>query len=332
MQSGRIPRWPFAVLITVLVLAGLSVVASAVVLPFYARYPGPVYEVDAFVETDAGRLNGEFYLLTILEHEASALETFLAMFDPTTDLYERAVLNPDDLTPEERRLRNLQLQAQSQETARLVALSYLGYEFTGDGVLVVHVLEEVPAAGTLLVGDIITAVDGTPVFAAQEVSPLIGQHDTGDQVTLTVLRGEETLDVTVELTVLEAEPDRPVVGFSASTFNPVPVDAPPFEIDSRNVGGSSAGLMYTLGLIDLLSEEDLLGGRNIAGTGTIRLDRTVGGIGGVRQKIVSAEASGAEAMFVPEANWEQAQTVDARGMELVKVATLQDALDYLAGA
>lgn len=332
MESGRIPRWPFAVLITVLVLAGLSVVASAVVVPFYAYNPGPVYEVDNFVETDAGDLNGEFYMLTILQHEASALESLLAMFDPTVDLYEREVINPDDLTPEERRLRNLQSQAASQETARLVALSYLGYEFTGDGVLVVRVLEDVPAAGTLLIGDVITAVDGTPVFASQEVAPLIGEHDIGDEITLTVVRDEETIDVVVTLTSQDSEPDRPIVGFTATTFMPRPVDAPAFDIDSRNVGGPSAGLMYTLGLIDLLSDEDLLGGRNIAGTGTIRIDRSVGSIGGIRQKVVAAEAAGAEAMFVPEGNWDAAQSVAIDGMDLVIVSTLQDALDYLSSS
>ncbi len=330
--SGRLPRWPFAVLITVLLLAGLSVAASAVVVPYFAYNPGPVYEIDNFVTTDAGDLNGEFYMLTIVQHEASALEGLLAMFDPTVDLYERAVINPDDLTPEERRLRNLQLQASSQEAAQLVALSYLGYEFTGDGVLVVAVLDDVPASGVLLVGDIIKAVDGVPVFAATDVSPLIGQNAIGDEVVLSVLRGEESLDLTVELTSQESEPDRPIVGFSASTFMPRAVDAPEFDIDSRNVGGPSAGLMYTLGLIDLLSDDDLLRGRNIAGTGTIRTDLSVGSIGGIRQKVVAAEAAGAEAMFVPEANWDAAQTVDANGMELVRVASLQDALDYLTGS
>ena len=259
-EPARLPRWPFAVLITVLVLAGVSVVASAVVVPFYAYNPGPVYEIDNFVETDAGELNGEFYMLTILQHEASALESFLAMFDSTVDLYEREVINPDDLTPEERRLRNLQLQSASQETAQLVALSYLGYEFTGDGVLVVRVLEDVPASGTLLVGDLLTAVDGTPVFASQEVSPLIGEHAIGEDVTLTVLRDDQTIDLVVTLTSQESDPDRPIVGFTGTTFKPRPVGAPPFDIDSRNVGGPSAGLMYTLGLIDLLSEDDLLGG------------------------------------------------------------------------
>lgn len=330
MERSRLPRWPFAVLITVLVLAGVSVVASAVVVPYYAYSPGPVYEVDNFVETDAGELNGEFLMLTILQHEASALETLLAMADPTIDLYERQVINPDDLTPEERRLRNLQSQAASQETAQLVALSYLGYEFTGDGVLVVRVLEDVPAAGTLLIGDVIVAVDGTAVSASQDVAPLIGEHDIGDQVTLTVQRDDEIIDLVVTLTSLDSEPDRPIVGFTATTFMPRAVDAPAFDIDSRNVGGPSAGLMYTLGLIDLLSEDDLLGGRNIAGTGTIRIDRSVGPIGGVRQKVVAAEAAGAEVMFIPEGNWDAAQTVEVDGMELVMVSTLQDALDYLA--
>ena len=328
-MEGRLPRWPFVALITVLVLAGLSVAASAIVVPFYAYNPGPVYEIDNFVDAAGGELNGEFYMLTIIQHEASALEGFLAMFDPTVDLYERAVINPDDLTPEERRLRNLQLQQSSQESAQLVALSYLGYELTGDGALVVAVLEGVPADGILLVGDIVTGVNGIRVFSNTELAPIISESEIGETVTLTVLRGEETLDLVLELTSLESDPDRPVVGFSSSIFRPRAIDPPEFDIDSRNVGGPSAGLMYTLGLIDLLSDSDLLEGRNIAGTGTIRRDTSVGPIGGIRQKVVAAEAAGAEAMFVPDANWDDAQTVPTDGMELVRVSSLQDALDYL---
>jgi PDZ domain-containing protein len=67
----------------------------------------------------------------------------------------------------------------------------------------------------------------------------------------------------------------------------------------------------------------------IAGTGTIAYDGTVGNIGGIRQKIVGAEAAGAEYVLVPEGNYEEALTAERHAIEIVPVGTLQDALDFL---
>ncbi len=113
---------------------------------------------------------------------------------------------------------------------------------------------------------------------------------------------------------------------AAITFD-LPVD---INVDSRNIGGPSAGMTYALTVIDLLTAEDLTKGRVIAGTGTIRFDETVGAVGGVRQKVFAARGIGADVVFVPTANFEDALTAAGDGIEIVAVATLQDALDFLA--
>lgn len=79
-----------------------------------------------------------------------------------------------------------------------------------------------------------------------------------------------------------------------------------------------------------MTPDDLTGGHVIAGTGTIRFDGTVGAIGGVRQKVFAARAVGAELVFVPRANYDDAVTATGDGIEIVAVDTLQDALDRLA--
>ena len=100
------------------------------------------------------------------------------------------------------------------------------------------------------------------------------------------------------------------------------------DIDSGDIGGPSAGLMWTLGVIDLLTPGELTGGRVIAGTGTIALDGTVGPIGGIQEKVVAAEHAGAKVFFVPTADAAGARSI-AHGIVLVPVKTFQDALDYL---
>jgi PDZ domain-containing protein len=106
---------------------------------------------------------------------------------------------------------------------------------------------------------------------------------------------------------------------------------PPFPIEIRagDVGGPSAGMMHTIAIVDSLTEGELTHGRVIAGTGTIDLDGNVGSIGGIRQKVVAAEAAGAEYILVPEANYESALTAERDDIEIVPVATLDQAISFL---
>jgi PDZ domain-containing protein len=90
-------------------------------------------------------------------------------------------------------------------------------------------------------------------------------------------------------------------------------------------------MMYTLAVMELLTPGSLSSGHVVAGTGTIDAEGNVGGIGGVRQKVVAAEAAGAEVMLVPAANYEEALTAPRNGIELIPVGSLDQALDALAG-
>jgi len=102
----------------------------------------------------------------------------------------------------------------------------------------------------------------------------------------------------------------------------------PLTIESGDIGGPSAGLMWTLGLIDLLTPGDLMGGQTVAGTGTIAPDGTVGPIGGIQEKVVAAEHAGAKVFFAPSTEAGDARSV-AHGMVIVPVKTYRDALIYL---
>jgi PDZ domain-containing protein len=108
---------------------------------------------------------------------------------------------------------------------------------------------------------------------------------------------------------------------------------PPFPVSIRagNVGGPSAGLMHALAIIDTLTPGEMTKGHIVAGTGTIGYDATVGAIGGVRQKVVAAESAGAGYILVPEGNHEAALTAPRDTIEIVPVATLQDAITFLDG-
>jgi PDZ domain-containing protein len=130
----------------------------------------------------------------------------------------------------------------------------------------------------------------------------------------------------VELAEKDDESGGAMIGIIVGELTEPPF---PVTIQAGNVGGPSAGMMHALAIIDTLTQGEMTRGHIIAGTGTIQFDGSVGSIGGIRQKVVGAEAAGAEYILVPEGNYEEALTAERESIGIVSVATLQDAIDFL---
>lgn len=332
----RSSKWPYVLVAAFLAVGLVVLVFWPVKLPYFAMAPGPTEEVADLVsfgeEVVVFPTTGDLYLLTVTLREVNPFEWFEARYlDERVDLLERQVIRPPGVTEEQVRRTNLEAMNESIDTAIYVALTRLGYEveFIGEGIEVLQVVEGAPADGVLEVGDRFTTVAGETVSTAEEASAVIRSHAIGDTITLTGTRGEEPIELSVTLVEHTQIEGAPMIGVVFDTINlemDLPID---IGVDSRNIGGPSAGMMYALALLDLLTEEDLTGGHRIAGTGTIRFDETVGPIGGVRQKIFAARAIGAEIVFVPVDNYEDAKTAGGDGIVIVPVATLQEVLDYL---
>lgn len=331
VTRGPVPKWPFF-LAGFMLLLGAAVAASMIVeVPYYAFSPGPVREIDELMQIeDPDPLTGEFYMLTVQLAEITALEYVVATIDPEVDLYDRERIRPANQDPDEYAERQRNNMDESKTIAIFLALQTLGYDVTisGSGVLVAGFAEGSPVDGILELDDVITEVDGERVLISTDLTGLINDRDIGDEVVLTVLR--EGTEITEVVTLVEHVNDasRPMVGFLASTADwsyesPVAV-----EINDENIGGPSAGLMYTLTIMDLLSDDDLSKGYVVAGTGTIEASGGVGPIGGIRQKVVAATEAGAEYILVPAGNFEDAQTVET-DVPLVEIASLDDALAFL---
>lgn len=334
-RDRHLPRWPFAAASALVALAILSVVMWNIELPYLAWSPGPTPEVVDLLTiegADQYPVEGDLYMLTVSQQDLNVYELLAAVADSQVDVLERTAVRPIDVTPEEYQRQSRERMDESKAAAISVALDRLGYEVTveGDGVEVVSVLEGTPADGALIAGDIITAVDGRPVFLGPDAIAEISNNAIGDTIVLRVSRGEDTLDVAVTLIEHTQNKGQPMVGFTPATHNrrvsfPIEVD-----IDSSNIGGPSAGMMYTLAIMNVLTPEDLTRGLRIAGTGTISTTGDVGPIGGVRQKVVGATKSGAQYILVPQANYEEALTAEIAGAEIIAVSTIDEVLEFLA--
>jgi PDZ domain-containing protein len=330
----RAPRWPF-VLVGVFLLVGAGVLALwPLKLPYFAIAPGPVEEVADLISVEDVPVyptNGELFLLTVGLREVNVFEFVEAELDPRVDLWGRDVVRPPGVTQEQQTRTNLQAMDQSIDTAIYVALTRLGYEvgFTGEGITILEVVAGSPADGVLQVGDVITQIDGVQVLTSDDASNDIRAHQIGDTIQLVGTRNGEPLNVSVTLAAHPELAGVPMVGVVLDTVNlalVLPIDV---EVDSRNIGGPSAGMMYAITVLDLLTEEDLAKGHRIAGTGTISFDETVGAIGGIRQKVFAARSVGAEYVLVPTDNYDEALTAAGKDIQVVAVGTLQDALDFL---
>jgi PDZ domain-containing protein len=265
-------------------------------------------------------------MLTIISQQVNLFEALIAAVDPTIDLVPREAVRRPDESDEEYRNRVLQQMDDSNFRSITVALERLGYEMVPIEVVINEFVPGVPAESVLQLGDTVSAINGVAVSSVEQIRPLLEGLGVGDSVQVSVIRGEEVLDLEVQLAERDDEPGTPMIGVVLGELTQPPF---PIEIQSGDVGGPSAGMMHTLAIIDNLTEGEMTKGHVIAGTGTIQADGTVGAIGGIRQKVVAAEAAGAEYILVPQGNYESALTAHRDHIQIIPVASLDDAISFL---
>ena len=312
----------------IVLLVAVSFAAGWVRLPYYSLGPGPARDVLTLIEVDGTPTygsSGHLVLTTVRFRQITPLGGLVAWLDPEQSIVEDDVLFPPGLTPDEEERRATSEMDQSKIDAAFVVLSRLT-EYPAEhprGALIEQVGEGCPADRRLFPGDVIVRIDDEVVDSAEEASALIEAVPPGRPTELRVRTDGEVRTVRVERGRCPGIRE-PLLGIS--TIDPFPVD---ISIQSDDVGGPSAGLMWALGLYDLLTVGDLTDGRTIAGTGTIDPDGNVGPIGGILDKVVAAREAGADVLLVPADNLGELRAADRGEMRVVPVETFDDALAAL---
>lgn len=308
------------------IVAAITALA-AVDVGMFSVSPGPAKDVMPLIEVRGHatyRPDGALLLTTVNLLRVDALSALRGWLDAAIDVVpERAIVSPGQTEEEYDEVARSQMD-QSKIAAVILALRRLtDYpDDHGEGALVQDVLEGSAADGKLFAGDLIVAIDDVPVADVEQVSRAIRSSAGARALTLAIEAGGEERTVRIRP---RHDPDegRPILGV-------ILVESFPFEvtIDSGDIGGPSAGLMWALGVYDLLTPGDLTRGRRIAGTGGVDLDGAVLPIGGIEQKIVAAERSKAEVFLVPAENFDAARAV-AGDIELIPVRTVRQAIRSL---
>lgn len=318
----------FAAAIAILLWA-----AVVVPVPLLILEPVPAMAVADIVEVAEATPSDDLLFTAVRVGQTTTAGSVAAVVDQHRDLTFAPAVIPSGVDPDEFTELQERLFEESVRAAAAVGQRAAGRDVVidGSGARVVRILPGTPAERVLEQGDVITAVDGSPVLLASEVVSALSDARAGEEVELTIDRGDEERTETLVLAELSATGE-PGLGVLLRTLDlriemPVDVSAAP----GAAVGGPSAGLMIALTVHDALSDQDLSGGRVLAGTGTIDTSGNVGSVSGVPEKVRGAVLADADVFLVPEDQADQARSAAPEGLEVVPVASLEEAIDALSG-
>ncbi|MFM8955080.1 MAG: PDZ domain-containing protein [Actinomycetota bacterium] len=340
--------WALPMLTIVWLVTLAMIVSSSVRVDYWEVAPGTAEDVasrfsfdkEALKEVKRYETSSPILFVTAYGSKLTALDALVGILDPDVDVLSREEKFGDSTPSEQRRL-GFQAMSTAKQIAEYVALNRLGYDVSityGELIVERLVCEDNPrplsACLQINPGDTIVAFDGVEINSLSDLMPVIADYSPGDVVEITIKphKKETTVKKKVELIVSPDDAARTIIGvFPADTRK---VDLP-FEVDINTdaIGGPSAGLPFTLALLDELTSGELTGGVKVAATGTIDGDETIGAIGALRQKTVAVKASGAKIFLVPSAQTateiSEARKVAGSKLRIVPVANLTEALKVL---
>ena len=325
---------------TLLVAGGLFIVLAVLSLtlpvPYVVLSPGPTYntlgtdpqgnEIIVIHGRTANATTGNLNMTTV-DVSTQPLTVFTAldgwlMHDQVV-VPRSAIITPGKSQTQVDK-ENTQAFVTSQDSAEAAAFCQLGYP-KGFGIR--DVTPKGPSDGVLLPGDEFVSLDGVPVATFAQLSAELARLQPGQTVDVVVKRGGHT--VTEKVTLAKPLSGRKGASLGVEVTNGC---LAPFTVDlglANQIGGPSAGLMFALGIMAKTGTQNLTGGKFIAGTGTIDPDGIVGPIGGIQLKMVAARDKGATVFLAPAANCSDVRADTPKGLTVVKVTNLSDAVHSL---
>jgi PDZ domain-containing protein len=320
---------PRKVAVTFLRATLLAVLTSTILFyiptPYVLRAPGRTASAGPMVhilDQKTYPSYGQLLITTVFIEKASALACLYSMMEPDAEL-----VPSDGSSPiQERSDDGADLpMAISHYTSQVAALRYLGYDVQLEpvGARVTRVLPGTPAEGRLQPGDLVIRAGSTPIRTADDLRNAV--RGSSGTMQLELRRDNESLQLELTPVRIEGSARLGVTIETEEAPERLPVA---IEIESGNIAGSSAGLIFSLEIVDQLTPLDLTGGRVIAGTGTMSPDGRVYSITGARFKAIAAERSGASIFLCPREDLDEARSAQT-GLNIVPVESLAEAIQAL---
>jgi Lon-like protease len=314
--------------------------SSFYTLPYYISKPGMAQELEPIIQVENGyKEKGKFMLTTVRMGKANIYSYVMAKASKYQEIYPEDVIKGKDESDEEYSVRQLHLMENSKLNAIVVAYRNAGIpvKFQYKGVYVLNVFPKMPAEGQLFPGDRIIKIDNKSFSSSELFIEYVNNKKLGDFIKLTIERNGLTEMVTISVAAYPEYPSKKGIGIGLVDDKEIIVE-PNVTVNTKEIGGPSAGLMFSLEIYNQLTQNDITSGYNIAGTGTIAENGQVGPIGGIEQKIVAADKAGADIFFAPNEKGEddsnyKAAVATAKDihskMKIIPVDSFDDAVAYL---
>lgn len=318
-------------------------------IPYYLEVPGTAERLNTIVKVNGkdDPYKGAFYVTTVGIRQATLLQALMAPFTPFTDGYTKDEIFGKSSSQEYDTIQDYYMKT-SQHLAKKVALelAHKKTSLTFKGVYVLEVTKDSQFKGKIKPGDIVTKLNGNAFSTSQEFIEDVKEKHVGEEISVTFLRKGKEQQAKGKLIRLKKD-KKAGIGISLVDHTELTTPDTTIEMNLKDVGGPSGGLMFTLETYGLLTQKDLRKGHYIAGTGTIDEKGNVGRIGGIDKKVVAASNQGADLFFAPDdpltkeelkhaphekSNFKEAKETAKKiktKMKIVPVKTAQEALEYL---
>lgn len=293
-------------------------------LPYYIEAPGGTINLTKRIDENYKKENGSLNMLYVTEYKGNIVTVLLSKIIKSWDLFEISNQQVSNEDAHDIYVRNKVMLDNSINNATYVAYNYAGKNLT------IKEIQNIVIATTkdngLKIGDIILSIDNYDVENNKTIKEYLSSLDPGDKVNLKIKRNdkEETISITID--------EDKLIGIMLIT-NYIYETPDDLNINFRSgEGGSSGGLVLALGIYSEITDTDILKGRNIAGTGTIDIDGTIGEIDGIKYKIAGAVRNKMDVVLVSPYNYEEAKQVvkeNNYNIEIVCVKTFEEAINYL---
>lgn len=315
-------NYKFIIVLTILLLL------MNIHLPYYAMAPGGTINITDRVVMDnyTKDSKGGVYMLYVSEYEITPLTYIIAKLS-SWQIEKEQTRKISNETTNEIKEREKIMRDSSLDIATMVAYQSANkkIEIKDKKNIVIATTKD----NNLLVGDIITKVDNTKVSDIKEIQNIIKAKNIDDEIKLTIIRNNKEKEIT---TKVSKEGNTKAIGVMITTEYDYDID-PQIDIKFKSTErGASGGLMLTLTIYNAITDEDIIKGRNIAGTGTISSDGQVGEIDGIKYKIMGAAKNKMDIVFVPSANYEEAIKTKEKynyKLNIIKVDNFSEVINYL---
>ncbi|GCF94569.1 peptidase S16 [Enterococcus florum] len=344
MKNNKVPVKKILTALLILVFAACMLVP----IPYYVEQPGDTINLKQLITVNGeeDQQEGSFSLTSVGFRRATAFRALAAQFKPFEDVVSADELTGGSTDEEYQQMQQFYMKSsQNAAIEQALKLAQKPYDLQYKGVYVLGVEKNSNFADKITVGDTVTKVDGKSFTSSQEFMDYVKSQKVGQELAVTFEHEGETKTAKGKLIELPSD-KKPGIGITLTDHTEIKSEEE-IDIDAGNIGGPSAGLMFTLEIYEQLIGKDLRHGQEIAGTGTIDSEGTVGRIGGIDKKVASAAESGAKIFFAPndditnemkaiqpdiKTNYQEAESAAKKlgtDMKIVPVKTVQDALDYL---